>query len=332
MARKIFSTILFFVITLAVAAQTAPPINNLVHSAGYVTSVWGQLGGVQKTGTGPRKMILIPGWGFDWTIFKNFMEANSRDYTFYAVTIPGFGQTQAPPMPAETENYRDLYWTKGVIKGIVDLIDKEKLEKPDIMTCFTVSEMIAIRLALDHPGKVGKVIVVSGMAKFTAIYPSYEPRTLEHRTKYIETSLATRWFKTVTTETWNKGNFSPATFCRDSVKARAHWNMISSVSIPVMVRYLCEYYCTDISLEYKDLKVPVLVVLPGFPNKVLSGSNYLAPFFHFSWSGAMQSSPLIHLVVIGDSHGFIMDDQPTKLTEILKEFLENGAKSIGPIK
>lgn len=334
MAHKTFYTFLFFVFSLAAVAQTppVPAINNLVHTPGYVTSPWGQLGGVKKSGAGPRNMILIPGWGFDWTVFMGFMEANSKDYTFYALTIPGFGGTQAPPMPADTENFRDLYWTKGVIKGIVDLIDREKLVKPDIMTSFTTSEVMAIRLALDHPDKVGKVIVVSGMAKFTANYPSFEPRTLDSRVNYIEKRLAAQWFKTVTTETWNKGNFAPATFCRDSLKAKAHWNMMSAVPIPVMVRYLCELYCTDISLEYKDLKVPVLVILPGFPNKVLSDNIYLAPFFHFSWTGAMPSSQMIHVVAINDSHAFIMEDQPEKFTAVVKEFLEKGAKGIGPIK
>lgn len=322
----------FLFIAFSVAALAQPAINNLVLPAGYATSTWGQLGGVKKSGTGSRKMILIPGWGFDWTIFQKFMEANGSDYTFYAVTIPGFGGTQAPPMPPDTENFRDLHWTKGVVKGIVDLIDKEKLDKPDILTCFTISEVIAIRLALDHPSKVGKVIIVSGMAKFTAVYPSFEPRNLEARVGYIEKMLAVQWFKTVTTETWNKGNFAPATFCRDSVKAKAHWNMMSAVPIPVMVRYLCEHYCTDVSLEFKNLAVPLLVVLPGFPNKVLSENNYLGPFFHFSWIGAMPSSPMIHIVALTDSHAFIMDDQPAKLNAVVRDFLDKGSKGIGPIK
>jgi pimeloyl-ACP methyl ester carboxylesterase len=329
MHKTVLATILL-AFSITVLAQ--PAINNLVLPAGYATSPWGQPGGVKKSGTGPRKMILIPGWGFDWTIFKSFTEANVSDYTFYTVTIPGFGGTQAPPMPADTENFRDGHWTKGVIKGIVDLIDKEKLDKPDILTCFTISEVIAIRLALDHPDKVGKLIIVSGMAKFTAIYPSFEPRTLDGRVSYIEKVMANQWFKTVTTETWNKGNFAPATFCRDSVKAKTHWNMMSAVPIPVMVRYLCEHYCTDVSLEFKNLAVPVLVVLPGFPNKVLSDNTYLAPFFHYSWMGAMPSSPMIHVVVLTDSHAFIMDDQPVKLNAVVKEFLEKGSKAIGPMR
>src|SRR5262249_49439638 len=164
------------------------------------------------------------GWGFDSSIFKEFMKMNSKDYTFYAITIPGFGSTHAPAMPADPENFRDLHWTKGVIKGITDLIEKEKLDHPDIISCFTYSEGFAMRLSLDHPDQVGKVVIVSGMAKYTANLPSFEPRTLASRVYYIENILAKNWFKSVTADVWNQGNFSPATFTRDSVRAKKHWD------------------------------------------------------------------------------------------------------------
>jgi pimeloyl-ACP methyl ester carboxylesterase len=324
-----------FFILLALISATAtaqPTVNNLVHTPGYPAAPWGQLGNVKISGNGPRKVILIPGWGFDPSIFNDFVKSNSAAYTFYAVTIPGFGNTSAPAMPNDTGKFGDLFWTRGVIKGISDLIDKEKLIRPDIITCFTYSEMIAMRFALDHPDKVGKVIIISGMAKYTSNLPSLEPRTLASRTYFIENMLAKNWFKTVTTDVWNKGNFSPATFCVDSAKAKKHWDMMSAVPIPVMVRYICEYYCTDISLEYKDLKVPVLVIVPGFTAKVLSENNYLGPFFHYSWLGAMPATDMIHVVAVTDTRAFIMDDQPKKLNELVKEFLENGAKSIGPMK
>lgn len=330
MIQKILYSVLLVIIAYTCRAQAT--INNFVHAGGYVTSPLGQLGEVRTFGTGPKKMILVPGWGFDWTIFKSFIESNQTRFTFYAITIPGFGTTHAPPMPAENENFKDLHWTKGVIKSIADLIEKEKLDHPDIMTCFTYSEVIALRLALDYPDKVGKVIIVSGMAKFTANFPSFEPRSLVDRVSYIEKVLAPRWFKNVSTETWNKGNFAAASFCRDSTKAKAHWNMMSAVPIPVMVRYLCEYYCTDISLEYQNLKVPVLVVLPSFSSKVLGDYNYLAPFFHFSWTGAMAASKMIHLVTVNDSNAFVMEDQPAKLNDLVREFVENGSSKIGPVK
>ena len=101
---------------------------------------------------------------------------------------------------------------------------------------------------------------------------------------------------------------------------------MSAVPIPTMVRYLCEYYCTDLSLEYKDLKVPVMVVLPAFTNDVLVShrtSSYVAPFFHYSWMGAKPASDKIAIVSIKGSNAFIVDDQPTKLFQVMDEFMSD---------
>ena len=306
--------------------------NNQVHTKNYVTSAWGQPGDVKVSGTGAKKVILLAGWGFDGHIFDNFREAHKNEFTMYTVTFPGFGKTHAPPMPDNAESYKDLYWTKGIIKGLVELIDQEKMDKPVVISCFTYSELIALRLALDYPDRIGKVIIISGMAKYTANNPSYEPRNIGQRTYYVENMLSKQWFRTVNTQTWNKGNFAPATFCKDTVKAKIYWKEMSSVPIPVMVRYLCEYYCTDISLEYQDLKVPTLVVLPSFSEKTLCENTYLAPFFHYSWMGAKTGSKQIQVVTITDSNAFIMDDQPSKLDGLIKEFLENGEKQLGFIR
>jgi hypothetical protein len=80
------------------------------------------------------------------------------------------------------------------------------------------------------------------------------------------------------------------------------------------------------------MKVPTLVVLPTFTGKTLAENNYLGPFFHNSWIGAQPSNPLIHLVAVTESNAFIMDDQMVKLSALVTGFLENGSKSIGPVK
>lgn len=325
---KLFYLLLALAASLSATAQ--PTVDNLIHAPGYKPCVWGTLGEVKHFGSGNQDMILLPGWGFDHSVFTDFISRHEKEYRMWAVTIPGFGSTQAPPMPAQNENYRDLNWTKGVVNGIVDLIDREQLKNPVIVSLFSVSSMIALRLALDHPEKVSKVIIISGIAKFTANYPSYEPRSLENRSQFIEKGLATQWFKTVNTETWNKGNFSPATFSRDSVRAKRLWNMMSSVPIPVMVRYLCEFYCTDLSLEYAKLKVPTLILIPSFSATYFSRpeNSFMPSFFHFSWLGALPASNQIQMVTISDSHAFIMDDQPEKFDAIVREFVTGKFKAV----
>jgi pimeloyl-ACP methyl ester carboxylesterase len=332
MPLSILLACLLFIHTVVIAQTT--PINNLVHSKNYRTGAWGVLGEVKEFGSGKQEVILLPGWGFDWTIFSDFIKRHETDYHMWAITLPGFGNTPAPPMPEQTENFRELYWTKGAVKALSDLIDSKNITAPIIISCFSYSNIVAMLLALDHPQKVGKLVVISGIAKFTGNYPSLEPRNLESRCNYIEKYIAPQWFKTVSTETWNKGNFTPGTFSKDSLKGVQYWKTMSSVPIPVMVRYLCEFYCTDLSLEYSKLAIPVLILVPSFTPAFLSKPehSYLAPFFHFSWMGALPASNKIQMVTISDTHGFIMHDQPEKLDAVLKEFLNGESKPLSPMR
>ncbi|WP_436514641.1 alpha/beta fold hydrolase [Ekhidna sp. To15] len=301
----------------------AQETNNLIHEANYVTSEWGEVGEVKEFGSGEKTMILLPGWGFDWTIFEGFIAAYEDKFKIYAITIPGFGSTTAPAMPENNDNYSDTQWTNGILKGITNLMDEKGIEKATIVSYFTYSNLIATRLALDLPERIENVIIISGMAKFTSNYVPYEPSSLQQRIYYIEKSLAPQWFKTVSKETWDSGNFHPEVFTKDSIAAKKYWNQMSAVPIPTMVRYLCEFYCTDLSLEYENLKVPVLVVMPSFTNEVLYDpkTSYAASFFHYSWLGAKPASQNIAIVAVTDSNAFIVDDQPKKLFQIVNEFL-----------
>ncbi|MCR9253554.1 MAG: hypothetical protein NXI20_24270 [bacterium] len=300
-------------------------IDNLKLPEDYQTSEYGSIV-YNKIGKGDKDMILIPGWGFDGTVFESFVETQSDKYTFYIITLPGFGITKAPAMPENNESYKDLYWTRGIVSGIVDMIESENLNNPSILTYFTYSNLIGTMLALEKPELVDKLIIVSGMAKFVANYPSLEPRTLAQRVYYIENILSKQWFKTVDAQTWNDGNFIPETFTKDSLKAKAYWDQMSSVPIPVMVRYLCEFYCTDLSIDYPKLKTPTLVLIPSFDSEVLSvpQNSYLNSFFHSSWIGAKAASPKIKMVTITDTYSFMFDDQLNKTVEVINDFM-NGA-------
>ncbi|MEO9483059.1 MAG: hypothetical protein ABJG47_06415 [Ekhidna sp.] len=322
MKRFLWTFILIYSIAFSGIGQE---INNLIHSKDYASESWGELGEIKEFGSGDQTMILLPGWGFDWTIFKDFISNYEDQYKIYAVTFPGFGSTAAPAMPEKTESYADTYWTNGIIKGLTDLMDEKEIEKATLVSYFTYSNIIATRIALDNPDRINKVVIISGMAKFTSNLVPYEPASLSQRIYYVEKSLAPQWFKTVSKETWDTGNFHAKAFTKDSVAAKKYWDQMSAVPIPIMVRYLCELYSTDLSLEYENLTMPVMVVLPSFTDEVLytKETSYIAPFFHYSWLGAKPASDKIAIVSISDSNAFIVDDQPEKLFQLIDEFMDD---------
>ena len=276
MLRLISCSLLFYFLIIHGYKGNAQ-INNLVHPEGYQAAKYGSLGKVEKFGNGSKDMIMIAGWGFDGSIFEVFKSDSLKAiYTMYVLTLPGFGRTQAYPMPEQNEVYYDLYWTTGIISGIKELIKIEEMDHPVLLSYFAYSNILALRIALDYPELIDRVIIISGMAKFTTMYPSFEPASLDERIYFTEKVIAQNWWKEIDKEGWDNGNFSPETFTLDSVKAEKYWKQMSNVPIPTMVRYLLEYYCTDLSLEYKKLEVPTLVIIPS-----LLGRCLFNPRIHF---------------------------------------------------
>ncbi len=320
---------LFFVFHSNVDAQSRQfdpelqdsSINNLVLPEGYKTSKLGELGKVVKMGTGKTEMILIPGWGFGWDIYDSFMKSNLDNYTMYAITIPGFGETQAPPMPKAGTSYGEHQWNEGVIKGIVELINKENLNKPVIVANFLQGTQIAFWLAYEHPELISSIIIIGGMAKY---YNAQNDYTLSQRIWYADNIMAPNWFKFVKVQTWHNGNFLADQYSKTPAKGKEIWEKSAKIPIPILVQYLCELIASDITVRFKDLKVPALVLIPSFNEEFLSldENQYVKPYFQLSWQGATEANELIQVKYINNSHLFIMDDQSEILNKEILNFVK----------
>ncbi len=317
----LFSTIIYSQPTNTGQDST---INNLVHIPGYKTSQLGAIPEYIKTGEGEKTLILIPGWGFDTSIFSDFIEVNKHNYTMYAITIPGFGNTSAPPMPDSTVSYGEQSWNKGVIEGVLKLIEKEELEKPIVVGHFVLGTQLTLRLAVDYPDKVGGVIILGGVAKFIGILKGEEKDVpLTTLIKAADTYSAPVWFKHVTKEFWNDGNYLPEIYSLDTTKGMSLWDQVAERPIPVMVRYLCEYIASDLKAELDKIKCPVLVLRAMFNETVLQNptNNYVRAQFIKTWNDASERNPLIKVVDVENSASFVWKDKPEEVYKEINDFL-----------
>ena len=91
----------FIVLTLIIAAYSIglsqiknlkvdSTQNNFALPEGYKTIELGAIPEYKKIGKGKVAMILIAGYGFDASIFDDFMKSKKSQYTMYAITLPGF--------------------------------------------------------------------------------------------------------------------------------------------------------------------------------------------------------------------------------------------------
>jgi pimeloyl-ACP methyl ester carboxylesterase len=303
-----------------------PGINNLVAPEGHVAAPRETLGNWEKVGVGSQAMILIPGLGFGSGVFDEFMASRAEDFTMYAVTLPGFGGTSAPPVPSEEISFGDQTWTNGALKAIERLIKEEGISRPILIGHWLTGTQLALRLALRHPENTKAVILIAGSARFvptdTTQMPANPP--LEWRVASIDKYLAPQWFKIVTRETWDDNNFLPGDYAVNPVRGLRLWREAARPPLYVWVRYLCEFYAQDITLDLDNLAVPVLLVKPGLEGNYFDpGNNYLQAYCHASWDKIQSKTSQIEITTIPNSRLCIWFDQPEKLNVAIDRFLES---------
>ncbi len=312
-----------------------PDRNNLVHDPDYETVAPGTLGGVVRSGHGPLPMVLIAGGGFGAEVFAEFMDAHADRFTMWAVTLPGYGGTPAPPMPPQGTSYGEQSWTRSARDAVARLIDDEGIDRPIVLGHWLTASQVAIDLAVQRPELVRAAIVVSGVPKFVPVGSGGIPEltTQQQRAQMVDHYLAPQWFKTVTRETWDDNNYLPRDYAIHPLRGLQLWQRAAEPELPVSIRYLCERWAHDSTLDLDALEVPLLVIKPEFDSLYYEGpqagaGDYMQAFLHTAWEGVEARSDRITVETIADSRVFIMDDQPAKLSETIERFLQ-GAGAAG---
>jgi pimeloyl-ACP methyl ester carboxylesterase len=306
-----------------------PTLDNLRLPPGTKTTPAGTLGQVRRFGEGPKVMLLIPGIGFSGNIWSEFMERHRTEYTMYAITLPGFGDTPPLAMPSEGSRFADTPWIKSTLQAIGALLDREHIERVTIVAHWALATQIALRLAVDDPNRVEAVVLIAGVLK---VYYENSPGMLtwtpEQRSGFVE-SMAHHWFKTVTRQTWDDNNFMSYDYAVNPRRGLFLWREAQAPLLPVWIRYLLEFYSMDLSADLKDLRVSTLIVQPGFDDPayyVEQGRNYMRNLCLDSWKGAAELNKLVEFVTIPQSRLFIMHDQPEALEKAMSPFLKRLGK------
>src|SRR5205085_1441894 len=133
--------------------------NNLELPTDYKTLADNKPPLITKKGQGRRRLILVPGMYSGANSFDSFIARNQSRYTFYIVTPPGINGTLARPMPAAGSSFGELTWTRHLERDILALIRKEKMVKPIIVAESHPASTAAIELAVEHPDKIGGVVI-----------------------------------------------------------------------------------------------------------------------------------------------------------------------------
>jgi len=336
-------------------------VDNFVHPDGTATGSLGQFGDVQKRGHGPVPMVLVPGAAFGWSVFDGFMNRNADRYTMYAVTPPGYDGTRPPPLPASTD-FTEREWSDALCASIVELIDKERLDRPVLLGHHMMGDYYPLRVALEHPEKTRGVVAVAGQLMQVIPSPSNGPgkpaklADMAERRQSVDKMWAP-FYKHVTEDMWVSGSFQAATFCKDETRAKQLFEQEIAVPIPTQVRYFLEYQTDDLSRRVSGLQVPLLAIQPKaeitLRKAVEQAAGMNIKFYGsleaaetawtrqltrtwgsvdvgvqwsmdmaYRWEQMRSSIPDFTLEYVEDTRTFIMEDQPDKLDRIIAAFVK----------
>lgn len=300
------------------------------------TSAPGQLGHVEKRGRGPVSMILIADAASDWTIYKTFMERHADRYTMYAVTLPGYGGTPPPPEP-QSFDPAATPWLDNAEQSLLKLIEKNRLNQP-IVVGTQAGVYLAARLAINHPEKLRSAVFINGAVHAGVRDPARpdQPLSLDERQRLLasapgfngmlhgllpDAQLASR----EAVEQAIKGRTVPlllsplGTLALDTERDRELFINGLLGSAPGTYRYLNELLFTDLTADFKRLKIPALALVSVFDDR-----SSLPGFTSMDqWTELKLRYSEIPLtpVLVESARTYLTEDVPAELDQAITVFL-----------
>ena len=280
-------------------------LDNLVHPEGYLTAPLGSLGQVVVRGEGDVPVVLVAGLGFGWRVFESVMEAHAADYRFYAVSLPGYGGSSAPPMPPAGTSFGERTWLAGAQRGLAALIENEGLDRPIVAALYSDAANVVTRLAAEAPREIGGVLIMSASARFPL------PPSAPSRSEALD-RFASQWFRTVTEIMWPSGMFTPDFYATDLAIAERAWWEVLEPSLPTSIRYMVETWADDLVPVLSNLSVPTTVLSPGFDEEFMTGmgGDLVRQRFHAGWDEAAEAGGAIEHRVLDGARFLIWHDRP----------------------
>ena len=320
-------------------------IDNTIPAVGTALAPAGQLGHVERRGTGRTTLILVPGAGFGWRVWDDFMRRNADRFTMYAITPPGYDGTPAWPMPTARRpngvpDYAKREWSDVLVDAVATLIRRERIDRPIIVGHHVIGDYVAIRLAADPRVAARGLVIIGGSPPAFGLPPNADPsrpgvRDSLARDVFVHGPQAS-FFRTVTPEAWRTGAFpAGALSWQPDVAERLKAEQLST-PLPIQIRYYLEYMSADASAQYAALDIPVLLIPARVPFERASqqmrtmllartGSDSAA---RRVYQAIIQGYPTpqprgITTTHIAETGVFVMLDKPRELDAAIAGFAES---------
>lgn len=267
------------------------------------------LGHVEVRGEGPVPLVLIPGFASDWRVWDAFMSRNAGRYTMYAVTLPGFGGTGAPPPTADPTG-----WLENAAEAVGALVEERGL-KDAVVAGHSLGGHVALLAAARRPELFGGAVTIDGLPA----YPLQGDPTPEQRLAAVNTVIAPQVTAMSDADWAAMQRGSAQQWTGDSGRAEELAAMFSQTPRDVGCAYFIEVLRSDLSERLAALEKPVLAVAALAPRSEAAMTQWET--VRQTWRDAFANSPSAVVVFFEETRHLVMDERPAELDKAIAQFV-----------
>lgn len=270
-------------------------------------------------GSGPTSIIIIPTPGFDNTAFNALMDAGSKEFTFYFITIPGTDGTPPYKLP-EVRNLKGTAWLNNVANAVIKEMAKRKINQAYLLTQGS-SINTAMKINELAPKKIKGIINLNGnnLVATPSMILFGQPNTPQapiDPDKSFPISDLQRPKSTSTVRRSYQNNFS----LNRKLAIELVEDMGSRTNTFATSRFFQETRAVSTADELKKQRIPILEILPYHDELSIAITNNRSVIQ--SWVKFKWENPDVPVTVITmRGRGLFFIDNPTEVIENMRKFV-----------
>lgn len=265
---------------------------------------------VDRYGSGPQSLVLIPGLGSGAWAWYGTIAHFSPTYTIYSITLPGFDGRPATSKRPLFSTFAADFW---------QMLASERIASP-VVVGHSLGGTLALLLAEQHPERLRAIVAVDGLP----IFPPLAGKTPQERATLAQQAAAqygsldsakalayeTNFMRTIGTREKSLVEPTAVLEARSDPKAVAAW--------------LQEDLTTDLRPSLSKITIPVLEIMPYDPDFYASVGLTEAQTLAF-YRSMLSGAPAAKVETIAPARHFAMLDQPDAFYALLTQFLAETA-------
>ncbi len=231
-----------------------------------------------RQGQGDTTLLFLHGWCIDGMYWKNQVDYFSKNYSVYAIDLPGFGKSKAERTNWTVEEYAN---------DVTAFIDTMKLGNVVIIGHSMAGEIMLQTALTNNP----KIVGIVGVDNFKVIDFEFTPEQMKHMTDFIP--KLEKDFKNSAPVYADMMLFHPTT--SKEVKDRVKTDFANSDSVigyGTLMNQMQYAYTDAQRLEQLNYKL-YLINSDGFPTNVSGLKNHCKNSFQVETISATGHYPMI---------------------------------------